>query len=118
MKSLKQKKLVVSIIKDDLINAKLIYSLNELGFDADGYTLHASWTLLKLMKIKRSSPRWDEIHERYLNNTEQVKQIHIHRSSRMLDALAEEIYDFLKQMRQEEKFIQARVRESIKKEYT
>lgn len=108
-----KRKLMIAIIKDDLISWKLIYSLNELGLEADRYSLYASETLMKLMKIKTSNPRWEEIHEGYMNMTEQVKQINIHRSARMLDALAEEIYDFLKQMKHEEKLFHTELRETI-----
>lgn len=110
---MKQKTLILSIIKDDLITWKLIYGLNDIGLEADGYTLYASGTIMELMKIKTGSPRWEDIHERYLNLTEKVKQIDIHTSPRLLDALAQEIYDFLKQMRAEEKMLTQRAKQLL-----
>lgn len=43
------KNLILSLIKDDLINATLIGSLNDIGIDASNYSIHARDTVLKLM---------------------------------------------------------------------
>ena len=62
---MKNKQLILSLIKDDLVNAKLVYSLNALGLNASSYFLHLSETVFQLLKIKEDE-RSDELYERYL----------------------------------------------------
>ena len=102
-----RKALVLNLITDDLINTKLIYSLNDLGLQANDYTLHISTTIMNLMRIKTTPLRWENIHDEYLKMTSRVLKIDIQESPRMLTALAEEIYDFLKLRKEEEKAYQA-----------
>ena len=104
---MKTKTLVLSIIKDDLINTKLVYSLNELGLQADHYCLHASITVLKLLRIKATPQRWEKIYTDYLDMTRKVLQISIEEFPRQVDALALEIFDFLKQCKAEQKALAA-----------
>lgn len=98
-----RKKLVLDLITDDLINTKLVYSLNNIGLQANDYTLHLSTTIMNLMRIKTTSLRWENIHDEYLKMTSRVLKIDFQESPRILTALAEEIYDFLKLRKQEEK---------------
>lgn len=106
MKSVFSKKsLIISLIQDDLINTKLVYSLNNIGLQASDYTLHISGTVLKLVKIKTTPLRWEQIHDEYLRMTTRVLQIDIQESPRLVRALAEEIYNFLKDCRKREKGI-------------
>jgi hypothetical protein len=90
------KTLIISLIKDDLINLKLVYSLNSLGLSADGYTLYLGTTIINLMKIKANRLQWEHIHDGYLERTRKVTQIDIQESPRLLEALANEIYSYLK----------------------
>lgn len=105
-----RKALVLDLITDDLINTKLVYSLNNLGLQANDYTLHLSTTIMNLMRIKTTSLRWENIHDEYLKMTSRVLKIDIQESPRMLTALAEEIYDFLKLRKEEEKAYRANKR--------
>lgn len=100
---MKTKSLIISLIRDDLINTKLVYSLNNLGLQASDYTLHISGTVLKLSKIKTTPLRWEQIHDEYLRMTTQVLQIDIQESPRLVNTLAEEIYAFLQLRRKEER---------------
>jgi len=100
---MKKKDLILSLIKDDLTNWKLIYALNALGFEADEYALHASSTILKVMRFKATGVKWEMLHEEYLERTRKIEQFDILESPRLLHALAEEIYAFLKKKRVEEK---------------
>lgn len=104
---MKTKSLVLSAIHDDLINTKLIDTLNDLGMQADHFRLRASITIMNLMRIKTAPERWEKIHDEYLDKTRKVLQIDTEASPRLVDALAQEIYDFLKQRRAEEKVINA-----------
>lgn len=49
------KDLILSLIKDDLINATLIGSLNDIGIDASNYSIHARDTVLKLMGFEEGA---------------------------------------------------------------
>ncbi|MFD1000478.1 hypothetical protein ACFQ21_14230 [Ohtaekwangia kribbensis] len=43
--------LIISLIKDDLINSKLVNGLSQLGLSAGDYHLHLSETIFTLMGI-------------------------------------------------------------------
>ena len=64
MKAKNKKKLIISLIKDDLINAKLVNRLNEIGLCADDYFLHLSDTIFKLMGFE-DDEETETIYERY-----------------------------------------------------
>jgi hypothetical protein len=93
---MKTKTLVLALIKDDLINTKIINSLNNIGLAADDYQLHASTTIMTLMKIKSAPLLWEEIHDTYIEMKKRVEGIDIQESPWLVDGLAEEIYGFLK----------------------
>lgn len=95
-KKLNKKQLILSLIKDDLTNLKLVYSLNAIGLSADHYTLHAGSTVINLMNINASGLQWELIHDGYLERTRKVTHIDTQESPALLDALAKEIYDYLK----------------------
>jgi hypothetical protein len=101
----KKKDLILALIKDDLINSKLVHSLNSIGLEADSYHLHSSITVMNLVKINTTPLRWEEIHDKYLDKVKKVLQLDIQESPRLVDALAQEIYDFLKKRRSEERQI-------------
>lgn len=94
-----RKKLIIALIKDDLTNLKLVYSLNALGLCADRYMLYSGTTIINLMKINATGLRWEQIHDGYLDLTKKVMSIDIQESPRLLDALSEEIYVFLQKQR-------------------
>jgi hypothetical protein len=98
-----RKELILSIIHDDLINTKLVDTLNDLGMQTDHFRLYASVTIFKLMRIKTAPQRWEKIHDEYLDRTRKVLQINTEESSRLVEALAQEIYNFLKQRSAQEK---------------
>ncbi|HVD99982.1 MAG TPA: hypothetical protein VNB90_17365 [Cytophagaceae bacterium] len=89
-----QKQLILSLIKDDLINCKLVNSLNDIGLSADDYLLHLSETVFKLMGFK-ASKETEVIYEYYMDLTERAKLIDISRSRQRFDELALEIYNEL-----------------------
>lgn len=107
MTLMKTKSLVLSNIKDDLINTKLVDTLNDLGMQADHFRLRASVTIFNLMKIKTVPDRWEKIHDEYLDKTRKILQIDTEESPRLVDILVQEIYDFLKQRSAEEKAFNA-----------
>jgi len=92
------KELILALIKDDLINTKLVNGLNRLDLSADNYLLYASGTVLELMGIESTGTglSWEKIHDHYMELREKVCQIDVLSSPRLLDALSEEIYLYLK----------------------
>jgi len=98
MESQKQKELIFALIKDDLINSKLVYGLTDLGIDASDYFLNLSDTIFKLMKFSNKKTE-EEIYEHYLKLTKKAKHIDITESRNNLNSLAHEIYKELTKLK-------------------
>jgi hypothetical protein len=94
MKVKKHKQLILSLIKDDLINSKLVNSLNDIGLNADDYLLHLGDTIFKLMDFEESRET-ESTFEYYLDLTNRAKHIDISESRQQFDELALEIYNEL-----------------------
>lgn len=95
METLDKKELIISLIKDNLINLKLISGLNNLGLIADDYYLRLGDTIFKLMGFE-ASEQSDMIFETvFMGNSEKVSQIAISGSLDELDLLSMEIYNEL-----------------------
>jgi hypothetical protein len=92
MTPIDNKQLILSLIKDDLINTKLISGLENLGIDAGLYLLGISDAIFVLMGID-DSEKGEELFEYYLELRDSkiedfdLKKYHIN-----LDGLAIEIY--------------------------
>lgn len=91
-------KLIISLIKDDLINSKLVNGLIDLGINADAYFLHLDSTIFKMVGYSDDDYS-EEIYEKYRDLAANAKHIDITRSNAGLDILAIEMYQFLKQNR-------------------
>jgi len=87
-------KLIISLIKDDLINSKLVNGLIDIGINADCYFLHLDSTIFKLVGYADNDYS-EEIYEKYRDLTMQAKQIDISNNNAHLDPLALELYQFL-----------------------
>jgi hypothetical protein len=92
-----KEKLILSLIKDDLINTCLIQKLQGIGLYTDYYSLHLSITVFELMGFE-DSEKTDEIYERYLELCERAALVDIMESNNGMERLAVEIYEkiFLK----------------------
>ena len=98
-KQIKEKELIISLIKDNLINTRLVYGLEKLGLDVGNYHVHLAETVLNLMGIGNDS---DELFEEYIEMYEQVAEIDIFKYPRLLDSLANGIYrELLKRVNEE-----------------
>lgn len=91
MKKTANKKLILSLIKDDLINTKLVNGLDALGLNAQDYLLHLSDTIFKLMKIN-DSKKGEKLFEHYLDLKDNVRFIDSAKSHKAFDDLALAIY--------------------------
>ncbi|MBI2271096.1 MAG: hypothetical protein HYU69_12190 [Bacteroidetes bacterium] len=92
---LNEKKIILSLIKDDLTNTKLVSGLNALGLNADDYNLYLGEKILSMMGFEESEQSEMVYEKIYLAMGEKVKEIDITESKEKLNELAEEIYDEL-----------------------
>ncbi|HLP11164.1 MAG TPA: hypothetical protein VK177_04470 [Flavobacteriales bacterium] len=92
-----QEKLLIALIKDDLINNRLIYGLEALDFDALHYCLHLSETIFAILGIEEKAGE-ERIGEYYHNATRKAAKINIKDSNRALEPIANEIYKELIKM--------------------
>lgn len=88
------KELIISLIKDDLINTKLISGLENLGIDAELYLLGISDAIFVLMGID-DSKKGEKLFEYYLELRQEVEKIKPKCFTNQLGKLAEEIYNKL-----------------------
>lgn len=96
MKKIENKQLILSLIKDDLINAKLISGLENLGIDAELYLLGISDSIFVLMGIDNSK-KGEKLFEYYLElRDNKLNQINLKETYSELDGLASKIYNNLK----------------------
>jgi hypothetical protein len=89
------KKLVLGLIKSDLINHKLLCGLDELGLNTLNYHLYLSELIFELMDF-----RYNQQNEKnfvyYLKRLKKVKHIDIKDNYKSLENLALDIYKKLK----------------------
>lgn len=88
---MKHKKLVIRLIKADLINSKLVNALEDLGLDAGGYFINLSDTIFKLIGFSNNTAS-EEVYEHYLELTKKARQIDLSPARTHIDKLAREIY--------------------------
>lgn len=91
MKKTANKKLILSLIKDDLINTKLVNGLDALGLNAQDYLLHLSDTVFKLMGVK-DDEKGEKLFEHYLELKDNVRFIDGAKSHEAFHDLALAIY--------------------------
>ncbi len=71
-----KKNLIISVIKDDLINSKLANGLTDMRLKGDDYLVHLRDTIFKLVGIKYTLHN-EFIYETYLDMTTRAKYIDI-----------------------------------------
>jgi hypothetical protein len=86
--------LILALIKDDLINTKLVNALIAIGIDASNYNLHLCETIFELMELEESIEN-DPIVEHYLDLTSLSRNIDFVKEPKSLNKLAEKIYRYL-----------------------
>lgn len=95
MTELNKEQLILSLIKDDLINTKLISGLENLGIDAGLYLLGISDAIFVLMDID-DRKEGEELFEYYLRlRDRRIKKINLKKPNSVFDNLALEIYKTL-----------------------
>ncbi|MFY9309955.1 MAG: hypothetical protein WAQ28_12980 [Bacteroidia bacterium] len=86
-----QKKLIINLIKDNLINTRLVKGLNDLGFNAGQFDLHLGETILELMNIKIGDEQFDG----YIELFERSHEVDIIQKPELIKNIAEKIYRHL-----------------------
>ena len=87
-----EKELIISLIKDDLINVRLVHGLEKLGLDSGHYYLHLSETIFKLIGITLED---EAFFEEYMDECRTVNNIDIFKYPELLNSLAFSLYDKL-----------------------
>lgn len=89
------KELIISLIKDDLRNTKLVNGLNKIGLKADDYYLHLSDTIFNLMGFEDNS-QTEALIEFYYEYSNKVEECDLTFDSTQLDEMAMEVFERLK----------------------
>jgi hypothetical protein len=89
------RKIILSLIKDDLINMRLVHGLNNLGLNADDYTLNLSTTIFELMGIDKNDPVAERLLENYIDTTKSTTLLKQEELKSELDKSALEVYQSL-----------------------
>lgn len=96
MNAEEKEKLIISLIKDDLINSKLVNALSCAGLKADDYCLHLNQIIFELLGYEEDSYS-DNVFELYNNKASTVKYINISENSNALNLLTLDLYMLLRQ---------------------
>lgn len=87
-----QKEIIVSLIKDDLIYTRLVYGLENLGLNADNYSLHLNETIFQLVGIRTDN---EEFFEEYINECRAILNMDIFKYPELLNNMAFSLYNKL-----------------------
>lgn len=95
MKTISKKQLILTLLKNDLRNARLVCGLNALGLDAGGYFLGLSTAVWQLMGYRREHIG-EEQYALYQDLLERAKHMNDAENIHELEGLALEMYARLK----------------------
>lgn len=102
---MENQKIILILIKDDLINTKLVEGLGSLGLESANYYLYVSDVIFELMGFD-DCKRCEAIYEQYLKQLEKSKDLNIKNKDQAFEKLAKEIYhellNFKKDLKHEE----------------
>lgn len=90
------KTIVINLIKQDLVNWKMINLLQRMQIRADDYQLDIGSIIFEIMDLN-SRENVDEIFEKYVEMSRPVLRLIVVQSNRKIDLLASKIYDYLEQ---------------------
>lgn len=87
-----KKELIISLIKDDLTNIRLVHGLDLLGLDSGNYYLHLSETIFKLIGITADDA---DFFGEYMDECKTVVNINIFEHPEILNSMALSLYNKL-----------------------
>lgn len=90
------KAIVTNLIKQDLINWKMINSLQNMQVRADDYQLDIGSIIFEMMDLENRKDV-DELFEKYMELSKPILKLNVSQSNRKIDVLATKIYDYLEQ---------------------
>ncbi|MND90725.1 hypothetical protein D3C87_02580 [compost metagenome] len=88
--------IVTNLIKQDLINWKMINLLQNIQVRADDYQLDIGSIIFEMMNLNDREDV-DEIFENYVEMSRPILKLIVGQSNRKIDLLAAKIYDYLEQ---------------------
>ncbi|MGQ0829206.1 MAG: hypothetical protein ACT4ON_12530 [Bacteroidota bacterium] len=89
-----KKEFIISLIRDDLTNIRLVQGIEKLGINCSQYHLHLSEIFFSLIGFK--SKEWEErAYDEYLEYSKRVLSIDIVKHPEKLTAMANTVYDKL-----------------------
>ena len=94
------KTIVTNLIKQDLINWKMIHSLQKVQVRADDYQLDIGSIIFEMMNLENRKDV-DEIFEKYMELSKPILKLSVSQSNRKIDVLASKIYDYLEKCSQQ-----------------
>ena len=89
-----KKKQIIKLIEGDIINSKLVFTLNNIGIDAGEYLIDTSRVIFIMMGIKEEN-RTEELYRKYFALLEQVEYIDL-RVEGEKSRLSKKIYNYLR----------------------
>lgn len=95
MKSRERKEIALMLIRDDLVNTKLVDGLCNMDFNAESFYLNISSVVFRLVGIDIDDPKNESIYEQYLERCSTAIYVSLKESETSFENLANEIYLFL-----------------------
>lgn len=86
--------IVINLIKQDLVNWKMINLLQRMQIRADDYQLDIGSVIFEIMNLDNRE-NVDEIFEKYVEMSKPILELHSNQSNIEIDLLATKIYVYL-----------------------
>jgi hypothetical protein len=87
--------MLLSLIKDHLVYARLINGLNKIGLEPDDFYLNLSSTIFKLAGINDNGKKSDKLFSAYISITEKINTYDVSHWREEVEPLAMEAYVML-----------------------
>ena len=91
------KNIIINLIKQDLVNWKMINALQKMQVHADDYQLDIGSIIFEIMNLENRGDV-DEIFEKYVELSKPILKLSASQSNRKIDILASKIYDYLEEI--------------------
>ena len=95
MKLKEKKQMILMLLRDDIVNTKLVDSLCDLGFHAEVYYLNTSSVVFKLLEIDIDNPKNEQIYKEYIELRSKSIYAHTYKKQCSFDNIAMDLYKLL-----------------------
>ncbi len=89
--------IIINLIKQDLINWKMIQLLQNMQVRADDYQLDIGSIIFEIMDLEDRKDV-DELFEKYVEMSRPILRLMVGQSNRKIDVLASKIYEYLEEI--------------------